>query len=199
MRRRKSNKVLTVDGIIGEQQVSEKELSWSLSRSPMDMLLSPPDSLGDDEVSISESNFESPGSTRTVSAESIPSLGDSFATDGNSSVGTPASLSSLSRRTRFTPMRKSLEPVSSSPGSLDEDHPLAISDLDLEELDFRVFEDSVDESPPAPAFRAFKPFKSAFKSNLTASLRALRSAAKSFSAINFPTIPPSTSDTPRNY
>ena len=35
----------------------------------------------------------------------------------------------------------------------------------------------------------FKPFKSVFKSNLTASLRALRSAAKSISTINFSSIP----------
>jgi hypothetical protein len=36
----------------------------------------------------------------------------------------------------------------------------------------------------------FKPLKAVFKSNLTASLRALRSAAKSFSSINFSSIPP---------
>lgn len=38
--------------------------------------------------------------------------------------------------------------------------------------------------------QAFRPLRTAFKSNLTSSLRALRNAARSFSTMNMPSIPP---------
>jgi hypothetical protein len=63
----------------------------------------------------------------------------------------------------------------------------------MEELDFRVFQRPEDreEEPNLPAVAIDEPRrKSAFKSNLTASLRALKSAAKSFSTLTTPYLAP---------
>ncbi|KAJ4195183.1 Hypothetical protein NCS54_00838000 [Fusarium falciforme] len=189
-RRRRSEKTLTVEEVIDCQQASEKELSWSFSRSPLDMLLSPPHEIADDDDSVSDCNIGSGMSTRTYSVDSIPSLDESFTSDCLSSLDSPRTPSLCSRRTRFTPMRKSLEPVISPPGSVDE-HPLAGDDADVDEMDIIILEQPEEAQPSKLQFlQPFKPLRSVFKSNLTASLRALRSAAKSFSAINLPSIPP---------
>ncbi|KAF4980283.1 hypothetical protein FZEAL_3654 [Fusarium zealandicum] len=190
-RRRRSDKPLTMGDVIDCQQSSEKELSWSLSsRSPLDMLLSPPQEITDDDDSVSDCNIGSGMSTRTYSIDSIPSLDESFTSECLSSLGSPRTPSPCSRRTRFTPMRKSLEPVVSPPGSVDE-HPLAGDDIDTDELEFPTIPQTEEPRPSKSQFlQPFKPLRSVFKSNLTASLRALRSAAKSFSTINLPSIPP---------
>ncbi|KAI0377844.1 hypothetical protein F5Y04DRAFT_272881 [Hypomontagnella monticulosa] len=192
---------MTVDSIVPRSQVSEKELSQELTeefaqdlsdlsltpydRSPMDILLSPPDELDEDEASInSDSAFTSALSTRAASFESIPSLGDSFGTSLVTSIDSPVT----PRSRRIRPPRRSLEPVSSPPGQ-HPDHPLSTkSNLQVDELDFRVF-----DSKPSPAEQkqtGLAPLKSVFKSNLTASLRALRSAARSLSNFTASSIPP---------
>ncbi|KAF7552172.1 hypothetical protein G7Z17_g4488 [Cylindrodendrum hubeiense] len=188
-RRRRTVKSLTVDEIIDCQHGSEKGLSWSLSKSPLDMLLSPPQDAMDDDDSVSDCNLGYAMSTRTYSMDSIPSLDDSFTSDGLSSFDTPRTPSPLSRRSRSSPMRKSLEPVLSPPGSVDE-HPLAGGGLDDDDFEIKSATQPEETPTKSPFLQPFKPLRSAFKSNLTASLRALRSAAKSFSAINFPSIPP---------
>jgi hypothetical protein len=173
---------MTVESIIGQSQQSEKEFSSSLlsGRSPMDILLSAPEDSDIDDVSIG-----SPLSTRTDSVESMPSLDDSFTINTLSSVETPMS-SPRSRKSQ--PTRKSLEPLS-SPGE-HEDHPLSGPRIGIEQLDFRVFEESPKQDRESGMRLPFKPLKSAFKSNLTASLRALRSAARSISSLNLSSIPP---------
>lgn len=183
---RDTGKRLTVDSILEQSQESEKELSLNFIKGPLDVLLSPPEDLEDDDLSIGESTIASPISTRAVSYESVPSLTDSFSTDAMSSVGTP---NSATRGRKLQPNRKSLTPVSSPPGEK-EDHPL-FREHDVEELDFRVFDPSPEtEEKKGGMMQAFRPFKSAFKSNLTSSLRALRNAARSFSSMNMPSIPP---------
>lgn len=180
---------MTVESIIAQSQESEKEFSLSLgNKGPLDLLLTPPELLEDDDSSsISDSNVGSLLSARTISSDSMPSLSDSFDTDTLSSLETP---STPYRRRKIQPTRRSLEPVLSPEGEL-EDHPLSSPEIVDDELDFRVFEERQDEVEEKKQSRlAFKPFKSAFKSNLTASLRALRQAAKSFSTLNFPSIPP---------
>lgn len=188
-RKRRSDMPLTVDDIIAGHHISEKEISWTLSRGPMTVLLSPPEELIDDDISGSDCNVGSALSTRTMSVDSIPSLGESFATDGISSVETPGSPSSSFRGRRMSPMRRSLEPILSPPGE-DLEHPLA-SPLEKDELTLDPLPESIEEEdePTSHLLEQFKPLKYAFKSNLTASLRALRSAAKSFSTINFSSIP----------
>ncbi|KAH7192681.1 uncharacterized protein B0J16DRAFT_64598 [Fusarium flagelliforme] len=186
-RRRRSDKTLTVKEVIDCQHASEKELSWTFS-SPLDMLLSPPQDIMDDDDSVSDCNIGCSMSTRTYSIDSIPSLDDSFSSDGLSSLGSPRTPSPCSRRTKSTPMRKSLEPVISPPGSIDE-HPLARDDLDVDELDLTTIDQPEEIHAKSQFLQPFKPLRSVFKSNLTASLRALRSAARSFSALNLPSIP----------
>ncbi|KAK1467152.1 hypothetical protein CMEL01_11145 [Colletotrichum melonis] len=194
MRQRLSrDQAMTLEAVIERQQVCEKELSLTFGKSPLDLLLSPPDDLTDDDMSVSDSGLGSVLSTRTVSVESVPSLGDSFSTDTLSSVESP--YGSSPRRKRSRQPRRSLEPISSPPGQ-PEDHPLSRDRVSVDEIDFRVFDESQDEEDTKSEFSfsdytfPLRPLKSAFKSNLTASLRALRSAARSISAINFSSIPP---------
>ncbi|KAJ2905776.1 hypothetical protein MKZ38_004453 [Zalerion maritima] len=181
-RRASKDKRMTVDSIIEQTQVTEKTLSLTLGKSPMELLLSSPEDLEDgDELSISDSNADSTLSTRTISLESMPSLVDSVSTTTLSSLESP--FSPASRRCR--PTRMSLEPLT-APGEK-EDHPLFTPDMDVGDLDFRVFRPDDEEEADTSMFR---PLRSAFKSNLTASLKALRLAAKSFSSLNFTSIPP---------
>ncbi len=177
---------MTVQDIVHDQHVSEKQLSLSLTgSSPLDVLLSPPDtSPAEDDMSTCESPDDF-SLRHTVSYDSIPSLGDSYATDAASSFDSSPYFG-RPRRTR-SPARKSLEPVRSPPHILSDEHPLSIK---LEDDEYPIVLEPVEEPPMSVFSEPFKPLKAAFKSNLTASLRALRSAAKSFSSINFPTLPP---------
>ncbi|KAH9900413.1 hypothetical protein F4778DRAFT_771258 [Xylariomycetidae sp. FL2044] len=190
---------MTVDSIVPRSRVSEKELSQELSlefgqdlsfssldRSPMDILLSPPGEFDGDEASItSDGAFTSPVSTQIGSLDSVPSLGDSLGTSLYPSVGSP--MTPRGRKAR--PPRRSLEPLLTPPGEMSED-PLSKRDsIEVDKLDFRVF-----DAKPAPTEEkqaaAGLPLKSVFKSNLTASLRALRSAARSLSTFTASSIPP---------
>ncbi|KAI1488069.1 hypothetical protein F5X96DRAFT_108670 [Biscogniauxia mediterranea] len=198
---------MTVDSIVPRSRVSEKDLSrelrleWdrdqdqdqdlsslsSFERTPMDVLLSPPDELEDDEASlISDSGFASAlsSSTRPGSFESLPSLADSPGTSVFASMDSPIT----PRGRRYRSPRRSLEPVRSPPGEVPQD-PLSKTDFEVDQLDFRVF----DSKPTTEAERQLTgllPLKSVFKSNLTASLRALRSAARSLSTFTTSSIPP---------
>ena len=178
-----------MDEMIDGQHVSEKELSWSFSRGPMEMLLSPPEELLDDDASICDSNIGSALSIRTISVDSIPSLGDSFTTDQVSSLD---GSSPLFRRRASSLRKSSFEPVRSPPNSI-KDHPLsATADSILEDWEVNIEPTAhvTEDAERFPVFEPLKPLKAVFKSNLTASLRALRSAAKSFSSFNFPSLPP---------
>ncbi|KAF4506324.1 hypothetical protein G6O67_006421 [Ophiocordyceps sinensis] len=181
---------LIIDDIVDDDHVSGKELSLPLGRGgPLDLLLSPPEDLGDDVVSVAESTARCV-LARTTSADSIPSLGgDSFTSDTLSSLDTPGTIPSSSPRRRPSPVRRSLEPVSYPSDAADE-HPLAADGVAAADLDADLGafdaddERPADEAPkPLPA-EASKPLRSVFRSNLTASLRALRSAARSFSSSN---------------
>lgn len=186
---------LTVDAVLNHN--SEKEYSSSIERSPLDLLLSPPDELDDADVD-SDSASPSYMTSTTMSSEDMgtPSLIDSSSGEASPSPGNFPLTPSFRARRRVTPNRKQervREPANSPPLEIVTDHPLSESDsIDVEELDFRVFSNSETEksedgssSPPTP-----KPRKSAFKSNLTASLRALRSAATALSNLAAPTIRP---------
>jgi len=186
-RRSGAGQRLTVDAILKHTGASEKEFGMSLGKSPLDLLLSPPDE--EDEIAESETGRESVLSTRTMSSESMPSLDD----DGSISEASPSFNSVLtpgfgSRSRRSTPSRRiqSLAlPLLASSGS----HPL--SEVDVDELDFRVFQKSSEKEEEKNNVKTESPQrKSAFKSNLTASLKALRSAARSFSSLTTPMITP---------
>ncbi|CAK7203913.1 hypothetical protein SEUCBS139899_006663 [Sporothrix eucalyptigena] len=198
-----SEKRMTVNSIIDRAQEVEQEFSFSLSKSPLDVLLTAPEDLeDDDDVSISDSTLEPDLSTRTVSLESMPSLADSFATGTISSYDSPRTPNRRNGSVRKArPTRRSMTPVSSPPGDYESDPLSAASldggsdseaDVDVDSLDFRVFQ-SPSPDPLAKTTEArfpLQPLRSAFKSNLTASLRALRNAARSFSNLNLTSIPP---------
>ena len=180
---------LTVDAILQHTNVSEKEFSLSLGKSPLDFLLSPPEELDEDEAMGSETGQESLLSTRTISSESMPSLDDESISEASPSLG--SLLTPNSRGKRSLPVRR-LQQVSSPPSeSGSDDHPLSAPGIDLDELDFRVFQppQSIQEKKPEIEIEEPKR-KSAFKSNLTSSLRALRSAARSFSSLTAPIMTP---------
>ncbi|KAF7899683.1 hypothetical protein EAF00_004019 [Botryotinia globosa] len=181
-----SRQRLTVDAILKHTAVSEKELSITFGMSPMELLLSPPEETDSTDFYSSENGPGSVISSRTTSSESVPSLDDASLSDASTPPGSILTPSSRGRRS--LPTRR-YQPTFAGEDTL-HDHPL--SDVDVEELDFRVFqrpsdlpkdqENTTDVEPPRR--------KSAFKSNLTASLRALRSAAKSFSSLTTPMITP---------
>ncbi|TVY81295.1 hypothetical protein LSUE1_G005796 [Lachnellula suecica] len=180
---------LTVDAILQHADVSEKELSMSLGKSPLDYLLSSPEDLLEGEFAASESGRDSVVSTRTVSCESMPSLEDGSMGDASPSLGSLVTPNSRGRRSLPTRRTLSSPPAASAVG----DHPLSASEIDLDELDFRVYDRpqaKEQEHDKAKAEVESPRRKSAFKSNLTASLRALRSAAKSFSSLTTPMITP---------
>ncbi|RDL39512.1 Uncharacterized protein BP5553_03852 [Venustampulla echinocandica] len=176
---------LTVDAVLQHTGVSEKEFSMSLGKSQLDLLLSPPEEL-EDEIAGSDNGQES---VTTMSSESVPSL------DDDSTSETSLSLNSLltpsSRGRRSLPSRR-VPPYTSPPSSITmEDHPLSDPDIDIDQLDFRVFQNSQGGGEATPTVEVpTPPRKSAFKSNLTASLRALRSAAMSLSSLTAPMITP---------
>ncbi|KAI0165816.1 hypothetical protein GGR57DRAFT_137632 [Xylariaceae sp. FL1272] len=197
LRRNKDGR-MTVDSIVPRSRVSEKELSQELSldfseqlgfdsfdRSPLEVLLSPPDELEEDVVSLpSDSGFASPFSTRTGSFDSLPSLGDSAPNSAQLSVDFPIT----PRRGKLRSPRRSLQPVHSPPGEEPAD-PLSKVSNETDGLDFSVLgakSTSPTETPP----QSVMPFRSVFKSNLTASLRALRSAARSISSFTASSTPP---------
>lgn len=180
---------MTVDSIVPRSQVSEKELSHELSlaspfgRSPMDVLLSPPDEVLEEDASVtSDSCFTSALSTRAGSFDSLPSLGDSFGTT-ILSVDSPYT----PRGRKFRQPRRSLEPVSSPPGK-EPEHPLWVNP-NVDEMEFEVGLPTPVETDKQHD-TVFLPLKTAFKSNLTASLRALRSAARSLSTFTASSVPP---------
>ncbi|ESZ94551.1 hypothetical protein SBOR_5041 [Sclerotinia borealis F-4128] len=181
-----SRQRLTVDAILQHTAVSEKELSITFGMSPMELLLSPPEKTDSIDCCSSENGPGSVFSSRTTSSESVPSLDDASLSDASTTPGSILTPSSRGRRS--LPTRR-YQPTFSGEATL-HDHPL--SDVDVEELDFRVFQRASDLSKDQQPIAGVEPprRKSAFKSNLTASLRALRSAAKSFSSLTTPMITP---------
>ncbi|KFZ06478.1 hypothetical protein V501_07356 [Pseudogymnoascus sp. VKM F-4519 (FW-2642)] len=180
---------LTLDAAFSERSDSEKEYSPILGGSPLDLLLCPPDDLPD--IDPLGSDAESPPqlsyiSRGAISTDSVPSLTDNSI--GGSYLSFGSSVSPQSRGKRFLPTRK-LEPLASTFGDLPLDHPLSDPDLDSWEIDFRVFGNENKERQKLGEIPTLRQ-KSAFKSNLTASLRALRSAAKSISNMTAPMITP---------
>lgn len=186
-RRSGAGQRLTVDAILQHTNVSEKELSLSLAKSPLDFLLSPPDEQDEDDVIGSETGRESLRSTRTMSSDSVPSLDDeSISESPINSLLTPNS-----RGRRSLPVRRLLSVSSARSESGSEDHPLSAPDMDLDELDFRVFQRPQENEEKRPEIQLEAPRrKSAFKSNLTSSLKALRSAAWSLSSLAPPMMLP---------
>ncbi|CRG83979.1 hypothetical protein PISL3812_01329 [Talaromyces islandicus] len=149
--------------------------------SPLDSLLSPPDEEFDKSDIASHSGHHRPSSVRSASSDSMPSLDH----DLNSLIiSSPTTPSSIHRRA--PDRRKQLSP----PQECATDHPLLESELESFDSCFESL-----ESTPAPltksrSFRTFPRLGSTFKSNLTASLRAIKSAAQTVSNFATPSVQP---------
>ncbi|KAF7115738.1 hypothetical protein CNMCM5793_003241 [Aspergillus hiratsukae] len=155
------------------------------SNTALDILLSPPD---ESEKSVAGSDYEpeTPSfSGRSMSLESMPSLDHDLDSPSSLPVPpTPASQRSPSERRYRRPPH---------PEDCASDHPLL--DRDLLESDWSLadsqplFTDATPSKSPGPS-RSFPRLGSSFKSNLTASLRAIKSAAQTVSTFASPSVQP---------
>lgn len=149
------------------------------------MLLSPPEETEPESRSFESNTTLGPlSSVRSMSSESMPSLGTD--TESLNSVGDPAtpdleigSRSGCDRRQKNISASKGEDCVF--------DHPLLpqMARTDREDQSCGGF---LDELPPERTQAARS--RSSFKSNLTASFRKIRSAAQSFSTFTAPAVPP---------
>ncbi|KAL8944733.1 MAG: hypothetical protein Q9216_000302 [Gyalolechia sp. 2 TL-2023] len=146
------------------------------------VLLSPPQDMIEDE----EPGFGSDDTTlgsfsplRSLSNESMPSLDtDNESGYASSSPSTPG----LAMRGQGSRDRKLKNVSSSVPEDSSSNHPLLVISPEREHASSSKFEDfeSSEEKPSAPA-------RPSLRSNLTASLRRLKSAARTFSNLATPT------------
>jgi hypothetical protein len=181
-----------MDELIQEWKQDEPEPALSVVGSPLDLLLGRVEESEDEYGSLismeqeKDSMISHSVTSRSISSDSLSTIPPSLDTDAPSftsnwdNLSTPESYGqrpSLERR----------EKIVSSPPKEDclLDHPLLhFNPDDYEEIVNLEVPDTV-ETPSASSDR----FKS-FKSNLTASLQALKSAAKSFSNFTAPSVPP---------
>lgn len=177
-----------MDELIQEWKQDDSDTVSSVVGSPLDLLLGRVDESEDDYGSLQSMEHEKDlfGTSRSISSESLADIPPSLDYDDPSfsshwdNISTPDSISRKS-----LPERR--ERVVSSPPKEDcvLDHPLLhFGHEEAEEIVHANAIDSVDDLPASNArFRSFK-------SNLTASLQALKSAAKSFSNFTAPSVPP---------
>ncbi|RVD88587.1 uncharacterized protein DFL_002767 [Arthrobotrys flagrans] len=157
----------------------DEKLSLPIARSNsqtfLNVLLSPPD-LSDD-YSVAASPPRSALSIRSLSTESIPSLANDD--EGTFSWGAPVTPSPLRRSSR---LNKTFSP----PEECILDHPLLAAEPQEPPSD----EDVDHASLYTEQEKKLGAFRLSFKSNLTASLRVLRSAARTFTSLSTPLTQP---------
>ncbi|KAF1999881.1 hypothetical protein P154DRAFT_436086 [Amniculicola lignicola CBS 123094] len=187
-RRPTQDRTVSMDELIQEWKQDDSDVSMSLVGSPLDILLDRVDELDDDYGSLRSLEQEKDSVvSRSISSDSISStMPPSLDPDAPSFISNWDALStpeSYSRRSSPDQRKK----IVSSPPKEDciLDHPLlhftpddaeVLANLDMADL----------VSSPSPSTARFK----SFKSNLTASFQALKSAAKSFSNFTAPSVPP---------
>lgn len=179
---------LTVDAVLRHTRRHESEYSLSMSRSPVDILLNTSDDDGDLDTVGSDPENESFMSLRSMSVESMPSLVESSTYD--SSLSLP---SLLTPSPGASPIRKRRLPSVSSPTRQNTlEHPLSDNEgVDVDSLDFSAFAKATGDCEQEGSILEIRPSRrSAFKSNLTASLKALKAAAISFSSMTTPMLTP---------
>ncbi|KAF1837785.1 hypothetical protein BDW02DRAFT_97343 [Decorospora gaudefroyi] len=178
---------ISMDELIQEWKQDDSDTPPSLVGSPMDLLLGRVDELEDEYSSLLSIEQEKSSflTSRSISSDSISTLPPSLDYEGPSfashwdNISTPDSVSRKS-----LPERR--EKAVSSPPKEDciLDHPLL--HFGPEECEETIAADISGTVAPLPSNERFK----SFKSNLTASLQALKSAAKSFSNFTAPSVPP---------
>lgn len=183
------DKRISMDELIQEWKQDDSDTPSSLVGSPMDLLLGRVDESESEYGSLQSIEQDKESSfitSRSISSESITTIPPSLDFDDPSfsshwdNLSTPDSLS----RKSLTERR---ERVVSSPPKEDciLDHPLLhFGPEECEEIIATDITEIVSSLPSST-----ERFKS-FKSNLTASLQALKEAAKSFSNFTAPSVPP---------
>ncbi|RMZ71347.1 Meiotically up-regulated [Pyrenophora seminiperda CCB06] len=178
---------ISMDELIQEWKQDDSDTPPSIVGSPMDLLLGRVDESDDEYSSVlsMEQEKDSFLASRSISSDSISTLPPSLDFEGPSyashwdNLSTPDSLGRKS-----LPERR--EKIVSSPPKEDciLDHPLLHFGTD--DCDDIIIPDISHVVTPVPSNERFR----SFKSNLTASLQALKSAAKSFSNFTAPSVPP---------
>lgn len=179
-----------MDELIQEWKQDDSELPASVVGSPLDLLLGRVDESEEDYGSLVSEEQEkdyarSMTTTRSISSDSLSTIPPSLDTDAPSFASHWDELSTPDSYRKSLPDRR--EKVVSSPPKEDciLDHPLLSFSLeDCEEIANIELPDVV--TPPTVSSERFR----SFKSNLTASFQALKSAAKSFSNFTAPSVPP---------
>jgi hypothetical protein len=176
-----------MDELIQEWNKEDSDVPPSVVGSPLDVLLGRVDEDEDEYGSLQSIEQERDSmTTRSISSESITTIPPSLDLDTPSftsnwdNLSTPESYGRAERR----------EKIMQSPPAEDcvLDHPLLqFNREDCEEISHLDLTDIVTSSSSSPS--STERFKS-FKSNLTASFQALKSAAKSFSNFTAPSVPP---------
>lgn len=169
-----------------QEDIKSKEDNFldGTAYSPLDILLSPPNEDNEKLLPCNDSEHESPLSVRSTSSDSMPSLDHGLASP-SSLLSPPSPPSHRSPPERRQPRYSHCEECAL-------DHPLLVTELD----EFTFIEIKNDNEPatpdtvPAKRSASFGRLGSTFKSNLTASLRAIKSAAQSVSTFATPSVQP---------
>lgn len=163
----------------------DDDLIASTGNSPLDILLSPPE---DKDLPGNESDHETPFSLGSASSDSMPSLSHDGASPSSSILPlTPNSQRSHTERRclRYSPSEDCAF-----------DHPLLEAEIQGDEstefmIDHGPMIYEQDTRPKrSSSLGSFPRLRSSFKSNLTASLRAIKSAAQSVSTFATPSVQP---------
>lgn len=191
-RRRKGSAMdrrISMDELIQEWKQDDMELPASVVGSPLDLLLGRVDESEEEYGSLvseeQEKDFPQSVTTRSISSDSLSTIPPSLDMNAPSFTSTWDELSTPSSYTRSLSERR--EKVVSSPPKEDciLDHPLLhFNAEECEDMANMEMPDVV--TPPTVSSERFR----SFKSNLTASFQALKSAAKSFSNFTAPSVPP---------
>lgn len=177
--RRSQKQIAAYGSHVDELCARDSERMTGYTLSSLDLLLRPPDELEGGIASTSTSEE----TARSLSSESIPSLeNDDESTASSSAPSTPG------RGSRKIGVEKRPRALS-SPRAQDcaLDHPLLSPISEPDTLWNGEFTGRPDVSKPRLATSPVPP-RSLFKSNLTASLRVLKSAARSFSNFTAPVV-----------
>ncbi|MCJ1453666.1 hypothetical protein MMC28_004014 [Mycoblastus sanguinarius] len=182
-RRKESTRHAIGKSRIGNRGELPRRAVSSSSPQSWGMLLSPPEESGQESCSFESDMTLGPLSpVRSISTESMPSLEtDNESLSSNSNLTTPGQVGS--GRSSGDRKLKILSTSKSEDCFLD--HPL-LPEPSKQNLRGRSDQELQEFLSPAP--KPFAKSKSSFRSNLTASFRALRSAAKSFSDFTAPAV-----------
>ncbi|KAK3213532.1 hypothetical protein GRF29_28g191473 [Pseudopithomyces chartarum] len=191
-RRRKGSAMdrrISMDELIQEWKQDDSELPASVIGSPLDLLLGRVDESEEEYGSLvseeQEKDCAQSITTRSISSDSLSTIPPSLDMNAPSFTSTWDELSTPDSYRRSLSDRR--ERIVSSPPKEDciLDHPLLqFHPDDCEDLETIEIPDVV--TPPTVSSERFR----SFKSNLTASFQALKSAAKSFSNFTAPSVPP---------